>query len=401
MKTMHFATYPVDNPEHGGQIRAAAMQGILRKSGHECIHFSVYIAGSYQKSATDKWSFVIDLPPRDFPRHLFIATTLNCSDFILRDKWMLGKLEQQIRNEIPDVLIVEQPWLWPLVKHLRKTISPLADIPVVYSSQNYEVDLFEEVLRLTGGLSDDEIDDYIFQVKELEGDLLQSASLTIAVTQGDKEKFQKYTDSPIVIFKNGIHPPVTPVNLPYWQNRYKNHHIAFSVSSAHLPNAVGVVDLLTPCGYLAPNQRIIIGGGVCALIPQLDKYRIFRGINNSRFEFLWNLASEDLSALLKIASVLVLPITKGGGSNLKTAEALFAKKPILATSVAMRGYENFLGNPLVHVEDDPKQFRNKLAYLLNQDIATDSSELDFPDVSSVLWENRLEGLPDTLANLLS
>ncbi|MGZ5135103.1 MAG: hypothetical protein ACXWCG_08135, partial [Flavitalea sp.] len=92
MKTMHFSTYPIDYPEHGGQFRVAAMQNFLKKSGHECIHFSLYIAGSYQKSKPDKWSLIIDLPPRNFPRHLFIATTLNCSDFILHDKWMLAKV---------------------------------------------------------------------------------------------------------------------------------------------------------------------------------------------------------------------------------------------------------------------------------------------------------------------
>ena len=42
---------------------------------------------------------------------------------------------------------------------------------------------------------------------------------------------------------------------------------------------------------------------------------------------------------------MLLPITYGGGSNLKTAEALLTGHPIIATAKAFRGCEVFTDMP--------------------------------------------------------
>lgn len=49
--------------------------------------------------------------------------------------------------------------------------------------------------------------------------------------------------------------------------------------------------------------------------------------------------NEQRSALLKMSDIVVLPITEGGGTNLKTAEALQSARTIAATDVAFRGFE--------------------------------------------------------------
>jgi hypothetical protein len=66
------------------------------------------------------------------------------------------------------------------------------------------------------------------------------------------------------------------------------------------------------------------------------------------------------------ASVLLIPITEGSGSNLKTAQALLSGKSVLTTSIGMRGYESYSQLQNLHIEDDPKRFKAKLAELLTR-----------------------------------
>ena len=62
--------------------------------------------------------------------------------------------------------------------------------------------------------------------------------------------------------------------------------------------------------------------------------------------------------------VVALPIATGAGSNLKTAEALTLGKRVVATSIAMRGFENFLDAEGLMIADDPIAFRARLGQAL-------------------------------------
>ena len=63
-----------------------------------------------------------------------------------------------------------------------------------------------------------------------------------------------------------------------------------------------------------------------------------------------------LDGLIANATGIVLPLREGGGSNLKTAEALYSGLPLVATTVAMRGYETFRNMDGVIVADDAAAF---------------------------------------------
>jgi hypothetical protein len=65
--------------------------------------------------------------------------------------------------------------------------------------------------------------------------------------------------------------------------------------------------------------------------------------------------------------VLFCPLTQGGGTNLKTAEALWSGKHIVATSIAMRGFENFIGQSGVHIADEPVVFKSKLREVMEME----------------------------------
>ena len=51
-----------------------------------------------------------------------------------------------------------------------------------------------------------------------------------------------------------------------------------------------------------------------------------------------------------------MPIWEGGGSNLKTAQALVSGKYILSTNYAFRGYEEFASTESLLLTDDAKSF---------------------------------------------
>jgi glycosyltransferase involved in cell wall biosynthesis len=66
---------------------------------------------------------------------------------------------------------------------------------------------------------------------------------------------------------------------------------------------------------------------------------------------------EQLDALLEYANAVLLPITIGEGSNLKTAEALVSTLPIVATTKAFRGFEHFGNSPGVYIADTADEFQ--------------------------------------------
>jgi hypothetical protein len=77
-------------------------------------------------------------------------------------------------------------------------------------------------------------------------------------------------------------------------------------------------------------------------------------------------ASEDVKNLsLLLSDAILLPIVAGGGTNLKTAEALLAGKKIIATSKAFRGFEKFMQDDYVSIVDRPEDYRDALEAVVN------------------------------------
>src|SRR5690606_15938162 len=69
---------------------------------------------------------------------------------------------------------------------------------------------------------------------------------------------------------------------------------------------------------------------------------------------------DNLNGLLRLSDVIILPITSGGGSNLKTAEAILTSKPIVATNFAFRAYENFLDLPNITISNSKTIFKKSI-----------------------------------------
>ena len=130
-----------------------------------------------------------------------------------------------------------------------------------------------------------------------------------------------------------------------------------------------------------------MAGGL-ATHPAFTEYE---AANRRRVELRPEISDEELDVLKVHAHGFFVPITHGGGTNLKTAEAILSCKWVVATSVAMRGFSEFENAPGILVEDEPPIFRDCLREVL----ARPPLELDSATREarrSVEWEYSLAPL---------
>lgn len=171
-----------------------------------------------------------------------------------------------------------------------------------------------------------------------------------------------------------------------------DRRFALYCGSAHPPNAEGFFAMLGGgFGSLTPDQCLVIAGGVSYAIGSDE--RVHQSANLAPRVVLGGHVSDGcLAGLLNAAHCVILPLTQGGGTNLKTAEALWSGKFIIATTVAMRGFEQFKNSPGVLIADTARDFKNALRYAMN----AKAIELGHEDRNArrvVLWEECLKGLP--------
>ena len=210
------------------------------------------------------------------------------------------------------------------------------------------------------------------RLRTLEADLVRHARLVIAVSAGDARAFREMGAGECIVVRNG-HDRREPSQGALTRSReelFKGWHraYAFFVSSWHQPNFRGFDGMVGPSlGYLPPDAQIVVAGGVTNLVSQCERYGPASAVNGNRLHLITGtVGDDDMAALLHLAQAILLPITSGGGSNLKTVEALFAGRPIVAASYAFRGVEEFAALPRVHLCDTAAQFQAAVQRLLMQ-----------------------------------
>jgi glycosyltransferase involved in cell wall biosynthesis len=82
--------------------------------------------------------------------------------------------------------------------------------------------------------------------------------------------------------------------------------------------------------------------------------------------FFFDVSDSELSVIKRCCHGVFLPIRSGGGTNLKTAEALALGKWVVATSTALRGFERFSRAEGVTVADTPADFRQAMRRTLQR-----------------------------------
>ena len=387
MRILMIAPYPFETPIHGGQLRTANIAKVYRDAG-----FDVDAIGtSYNYRTTE--NFIGNIPSEIVAKYALGCPALDdygVGQACCREDDLFNKLAEKVKTK-PDVIHVVQPWLFDFADRLRREKFH-SQIPIVYGSQNVEFELKKNILE--SYYKFERTGEAIQAVRKTELDAISRSDGVICVSADDEKKIAEYNKAPVIVAPNGVSAWHSQRDeIENIRRKMKGNKFALFCGSAHPPNLTGFFDMLDGgLGSLDTGQKIIVVGGIGQMIEH-DPRLMTSAKLRERTEILGVIDEGLLHALLDLAQCIILPITQGGGTNLKTAEALWAGHHIVATTVAMRGFEQFMQQRGVEIADESGAFKRAIRK------AMEAEPLQLNDDErkarrEVLWESYLKGLPD-------
>jgi hypothetical protein len=244
--------------------------------------------------------------------------------------------------------------------------------------------------------------------EKAEQELAKDCDMLVACTKTDIEAYVSMGAAPdkTVLAENGIEiMSASSSDIAYWDRYFQKmgvDKVILFVASAHPPSITGFVDVLGKgLGFLKSNECVALGGSLS------DYFSAHFKVDNINIEdaTFWlravpcgRLSEPRLSGLIARADVIILPITEGGGSNLKTAEALLADKKVVATSHALRSFEWAAQLSNVWVADTKELFTTAIRTALATDKKVRSDD-EQAKVEKVTWANQLTGFSAKVKHL--
>jgi glycosyltransferase involved in cell wall biosynthesis len=393
MNILILCTYPIANPKHGGQLRVRHIADAYMLAGHD-----VQVVGVLGSSSYEQETGFLPYPSQE-------QLTRAIANTFLMEDYALGQLfqqDEQCRRHLtsliktqPDIIHVEQPWLFGFAMQYAATLKNRPQL--IYGSQNTEWRLKRDIVVTYQGPAVAEQCAYL--VKSVELQAVSQADAIVAVSQADANWLASNTERPIILAPNGVKAwQSMPAGRQEARTISQGYRYALFCASAHPPNMTGFFELFGGgFGSLKPDEKLVVAGGASYAIA--GDPRVHRSAKLAEKTTTAGMVSQAcLEGLLDQASCIVLPITQGSGTNLKTAEALWSGKHIVATTVAMRGFERFMNAPGVHLGDEPASFKQALRRAMSAAPITLSQD-DLSARQSVLWHNCLAPLISAINHL--
>jgi glycosyltransferase involved in cell wall biosynthesis len=389
-RLLQINTFPTLRPVHGGQRRAHHTARVLEAAGFEVRRVAAYRFEYYAGHPSEP---AVDLKPTTEPRK---PTTwlFDGVKWLVQDTAALAAFHALCESAAPDAILLEEPWLWPALRTLPAVAS--GALPVVCNSYNIEGPLFAQVVPGGGPHAEAAA----AEVGAIEAEIAVRAAACSAVTAEDAAALVALGARRVVVASNGV------------ERRYRTHlagalpdaldpslcYVLY-VASAHPPNASGIPDLFTAMlTALRPLERLVVAGGVCQLI---NRWFYERGgpshLARGRAVLFGEISDFCLDGLIANASGIVLPLRKGGGSNLKTAEALDSLLPVVVTPTAMRGYEEYSGLEGVIVAEDAAAFAAGLRRVFDD---PPPRRQPGPALDRLLWDSTLRPIVDLVREVV-
>jgi hypothetical protein len=349
--------WAIGHPRHGGRIRAATIAAAYRASGHDVLFMGIYDPTNVPLEDTTPDDVAIDQLATDY-----IARSGGCWEISLWDAFaevpeLFARFEDAVRRFRPDAIQLEEQYLWPVVRALRAR-GRLSGAAIIHSSYNFETEYQQDLAAVCGK----ENRELLRKVASQEEEIARESDLVAAVSDHDADCFRRIGAKRVIVVRNGGRRPEVFTAATVGLDGYLGDTpFALFVSSAHPPNARGLLDLARGLESPLPGLLAVCGGVGALLEPYRRNYPLIRDAR-----MLGIVDPAILDALLLRASVILLPKTRGGGSNLKTSEALLTNRPIVGTTQAFVGFEPWAGMPGVTVEDDPAMFWRHVARHLTE-----------------------------------
>jgi len=357
------APYPIKTPMHGGQKRTQALVRRYRELSSNVTFIAVYLADSYKDGYKSDIAITNQKIQKQLKQHRELTDILAGTALIQDDTAKL-KFSALLKRIKPQVVHIEQPYMVEPVSDILKELN-LKSL-IIFGSQNVESEMKRGIYKLQ--LSNEDLRALVKRTEEVERMAVKRADIILAVSGYDLltlRSWNKFT--PGYVVSNGIESPLkyTP-KINQWSLFKKDDNIqqiATFIGSAHPPNYFGFRELVSGI-KLVPAARIVVAGGVSEVIRS----------NYKTDDTIWDtvfaagvLPSASLHSLIHESDIILLPILNGGGSNLKTAEAIISHKKIVATQYAFRGYEKYLSLPNIYLANSPKAFERALDAAIKSD----------------------------------
>lgn len=383
------STYPFEEPLHGGQHRIANIVRELVEHGHRVSSIGVLGSEGYPPTAGFE----------PYPGLNSLRAYID-SPFLM-DDWAIGKLFAndpryfsalaRHATDHYDLIFVEQPWLFDFARKLVQQQAGRKPT-LVYGSQNVESQL---KLSILGAYLDaGSAKKGAALVEATEREAIKFADLLVCVSESDRDWIAAQTQKDVIVACNGVGNRLVDAAAIIAANRYSGgHRFALYCASAHPPNLTGFFNFFGQgLGALSPSDRLVIAGSAGPAIVEAPWFHRAGNLANNCVTP-GSISEACLSGLLHTAHCIILPLTEGGGTNLKTAEALWAAKHIVGTTVAFRGFEEFMDAPGVRIANNPADFLAALRdTMLSPPLKLDENEIERR--KSVLWSRRLAPLVD-------
>jgi len=387
-KILILSTYPIKTPQHGGQKRLNAILKAYERNYTQVRSSAVFFRGFYAEYTKDD----ITLGPES--ERLVHSSPLTgdiiAGEAVTRDLKVKAKLSRLLKDYSPDIIHIEQPFLYLGLKELLKELKIRPRL--IFGSQNIEGPMKREILH-NSGMAPSDINKYVSIINNVEAEITRDSDLVVACTEEDKKVHQKYGAKNIVVAVNGAdHITTNMLSINKWNKIFKSNGIQKKVvfiGSAHPPNWTGFLTMVgRGLGFLSYGNSIVLAGSICDYFEREinpDAMNIYDATFWLRAFSAGRLSQNDLDAIISLSDVIILPITEGGGSNLKTAEAILANKKVVTTKHALRSFEWFEDFPNVWATNAPDKFKNYINDSLDaQNIERSNSQQQ--KAETVTWE---------------
>jgi hypothetical protein len=384
------APYPTRQPRHGGQLRAHHTARVLEAAGHAVDRICVFSTTHYPP-AGDEPAVDLELAraPRRYPAVARMADMTQC-ELAATDAALFAAFAARLDAARPDLVLLEEPWLWPALRRWRAARA--APPPFVFNAHNIESQAKAAILADAQVAEAPRI---VAEVAALEREIARQAAGASATTAEDAAVLRGWTDAPVVVARNGaVARPTAHLRGILPAPLDPARRFCLFVGSAHPPNAAGFLALALPAlPVLRSAERIVVAGGVCDLLAAALAPGGTNFMLRDRLALLGPVGGMALDCLLGNAAGILLPITYGGGSNLKTAEALLTGLPVVGTPAAFRGFAEFAGLPRVTIAETAEAFAAGIRHALD-----DRSPLAAAP-EGLLWDTTLQPLAGLVAAL--
>lgn len=394
-KILQLSTYPIIKPLHGGQIRVSQIRNFFERKG--CVVKSLSLSEMSHEGYSED-----DMLLNDYELNSIVPIQF-CSDYATSLIATKGKyyefLKKNVVNFGADIILLEQVWLWPAIKKLLEDKNLKDSVKIVYSSQNIEYKTKQSILS-SHNIYGHDVDQVIENIRVLENDICVKSDMVICCTRNDADEFSSMGAKSTLVCNNGVsRRDVNAEDLKHIEEVLMNRKYILFVGSAYPPNAIGFWQMMgESLAYLPPDSLVLAVGGVSKILENYmsEDAQLFSSVSMDRIKTLGFVSEDLLAALVEKATVIILPITVGGGSNLKTAEAIASGRPVVATTTACRGFniDDKLTNFIV--TNEPKEFAKNVFDFMNCEICQFVDDDEKLLRENVYWDKTLVNLDEIL-----